>query len=394
MTPRPVFISSRTGTVTTMASIVNRPEHVGSFLRPASIHAARKRVHDATTEDEVRQANEALRTAEDEAIAVLVQKQEDAGLRGISDGEFRREYFHLDFLKRLGGVSVEENRVTEGVPPRITVTGTLAHTTPVQLADFLFVQSKLVREGSCVKVAIPSPTMVHFRGGRAGVDIASYPDMDVFFEDLARVWRAEITALAQAGCKYLQLDDTNLAYLCSEEMRAAAAARGEDVQTLPRQYAALINDALRDRPADMTVAIHLCRGNFRSQHFASGGYEPVAEVLLKDLNVDVYLLEYDDARSGGFEPLRHLPVGPDAGGKTKTVVLGLISSKTGVLEDKSAVVGRIREAAAYAPLAQLSVGPQCGFASTVHGNELTEEQQWAKIRLCHEVVEEVWGKQQ
>ncbi|SGY34626.1 BQ5605_C002g01661 [Microbotryum silenes-dioicae] len=370
--------------VVTKNPIINRTEHVGSFLRPKEIHKARQ----AHLEGKITDAE--LRKVEDDAIRTVVQQQEKAGLKGISDGEFRREYFHLDFLKHLGGVTVTQNKLVEGkaeaAPPQLTVTGKLAHTGPIQVADYQFVKSCLSAEGTEVKVAIPSPTMVHFRGGRAAIDINSYPNIEDFFEDLAAVYRAEIDALYKAGARYIQLDDTNLAYLCSDEMRKAAEERGEDVRQLPSNYAKLINAALKDKPEDMTVAIHLCRGNFRSRSFASGGYEPVAEVLLKDLNVDQYLLEYDDSRSGGFEPLRHLPKGH------KTVTLGLISTKTGKLEDKKEVIARIREAAQYAPLEQLSVGCQCGFASTVHGNELTQEEQWAKIQLCQEVVEEVWGK--
>jgi 5-methyltetrahydropteroyltriglutamate--homocysteine methyltransferase len=232
-----------------------------------------------------------------------------------------------------------------------------------------------------------------------------------FYADLAKAYQQEIAALAEAGCKHIQLDDTNLAYLCSQEMRDAATERGEDVNELPRQYVKLINEALRMKPADMTASVHLCRGNFRSRHFASGGYEPVAEILFGELEVDNFLLEWDDERSGGLEPLRFLP----KDGK-KRVVLGLVSTKTGKLEDKSKIIERIREAAKYAPLEQLGMGPQCGyvhdilsiclelrltlclpydysFASTHHGNELTEEEQWKKVQFCNEIVEEVWGKQ-
>ncbi|KAK4705062.1 5-methyltetrahydropteroyltriglutamate--homocysteine methyltransferase, partial [Phenoliferia sp. Uapishka_3] len=357
----------------------------GSFLRPKEIHEARE----ANVKGKMSDAE--LRKVEDVHIKQVVQEQEAAGLKGVSDGEFRREYFHLDFLKHVGGVTVTKNKLVgekaEAAPPQLTVTSKLEHIAPIQVEDYLYVKSCLTAPDSVVKVAIPSPTMVHFRGGRAAIDISTYANLDLFFEDLAEVYRAEIAALAAAGCTFIQLDDTNLAYLCSEEMRAGAVERGEDIQALPRQYAALINASLRDKPANMTVAIHLCRGNFRSRSFSSGGYEPVAEVLLKELDVDMYLLEYDDSRSGGFEPLRHLPKGH------KVVTLGLVSTKTGVLENKADVIARIREAAKFAPLEQLSVGPQCGFASTVHGNELTKEEQWAKIKLCQEIVEEVWGKQ-
>jgi len=369
--------------VTTTSPILNNPEHVGSFLRPHAIHLARKQFFEGLTSADV------LRGVEDIAIRKLVAQQEKAGLRGISDGEFRREYFHLDFLKHVGGVTVTKNNLVgdkaEAVPPQLTVTGKLQWEAPIQVEDYKFVKSCLTSPHSEVKVAIPSPTMAHFRGGRAAIDIQNYPDMEQFWVDLAEVYRKEIAALYEAGCRYIQLDDTNLAYLCSEEMRQGAVSRGEDIQQLPRQYAQLINEAIATKPADMTVAIHLCRGNFRSRHFAAGGYEPVAEVLFKELNIDQFLLEFDDERSGGFEPLRFLPKG-------KHVTLGLISTKTGKLEDKQKVIERIREAAKYAPLEQLGIGPQCGFASTVHGNDLTEEEQWAKIQLCMEIAHEVWGK--
>jgi 5-methyltetrahydropteroyltriglutamate--homocysteine methyltransferase len=226
--------------------------------------------------------------------------------------------------------------------------------------------------------------MVHFRGGRKAIDIEAYPDMDEFFEDLAQVYRDEINALYKAGCRYIQLDDTNLAYLCDPKMRQGAIERGDDPDDLPRTYAALINDVIDNRPEDLTVGVHLCRGNFRSTWFAQGGYEPVAEVLFNDLNVDAYFLEYDDERSGDFSPLRFVP-------KNKTVVLGVVTSKRGDLEDKDFVIKRIKEAAKYMPLENMCLSPQCGFSSTVHGNELTHEAQWAKLKMIVNVAREVWG---
>jgi len=226
--------------------------------------------------------------------------------------------------------------------------------------------------------------MVHFRGGRKAIDIESYPDMDEFFEDLAQCYRDEINALYQAGCRYIQLDDTNLAYLCDPKMRAGAVERGDDPNELPRTYAALINAVIDNRPADLTVGIHLCRGNFRSTWFAEGGYEPVAEVLFNDLNVDAYFLEYDDERSGDFSPLRFVP-------DNKTVVLGLVTSKVPDLESKQDLIQRVKDAAKYMPVENMCLSPQCGFSSTVHGNELTEDDQWAKLELVINTAREIWG---
>ncbi|KAJ7066570.1 hypothetical protein C8F01DRAFT_1123718 [Mycena amicta] len=363
----------------------NRADHVGSFLRPPLILQSRRAFKDEKTIDAA-----ALRKVEDEQIAELVQQERAVGIKSISDGEFRREYFHLDFIEHLEGIKITTNTLTgeknDATVPTISVVGKLKHVKPIQLADFQFLQARLdPSRKEIVKVAIPSPTMVHFRGGRSSIDLAAYPNLDEFFEDLAAAYRAEIKILADAGCKYLQLDDTNLAYLCDLKMREAAAGRGEDLNTLPRQYAQLINSALRDRPAGMTVGIHLCRGNFRSRHFAEGGYEPIAQVLFEMLDVDVYFLEFDTERSGTFEPLRFLPKGE------KVVVLGLVSSKVPQLEDKDFIKARIAEAAKFAPLEQLALSPQCGFSSTVHGNEITIADQWAKMKLVHEIAADVWG---
>ncbi|KAF7308822.1 Meth-synt-2 domain-containing protein [Mycena kentingensis (nom. inval.)] len=336
----------------------------------------------------------------------LVEQERAVGIKSISDGEFRREYFHLDFIEHLEGIKISKNTLTgekaEATVPTISVAGKLKHVKPIQLADFEYLQARIdPSKNEIVKVAIPSPTMVHFRGGRSSIDLAAYPNLDEFFEDLGAAYRAEIKILADAGCKFLQLDDTNLAYLCDLKMREAAAGRGEDLNTLPRQYAELINSALRDRPAGMTVGqynfplkliacpiykgIHLCRGNFRSRHFAEGGYEPIAQVLFELLDVDVYFLEFDTERAGTFEPLRFLPKGE------KVVVLGLVSSKVPQLEDKEFIKARIAEAAKFAPLEQLALSPQCGFSSTVHGNEITIADQWAKMKLVHEIAADVWG---
>lgn len=360
-----------------------RADHVGSLLRPAAVLDARRR-HDLGEIDAAER-----RAVEDEAIAAMIPKLEATGIRSITDGEYRRAFFHLDFLQELAGVTVSgsiasssDSEETVGMaPPRISVTGRLAHQHDIQVDDYRFVAG---RTDATPKVAIPSPTMVHFRGGRAGIDIESYPDLDDFFEDLAACYRAEIAALYAAGCRYIQLDDTNLAYLCDPQMRQGAIDRGDDPDELPRTYAALINDALADRPDDLTVGVHLCRGNFRSTYFASGGYEPVAEVLFNELDVDAYFLEYDDERSGGFAPLRFVP-------SDKTVVLGLVTSKHPELEAPDELLARIDDAAAYVDADQLCLSPQCGFSSTLHGNLITEDDQWAKLRLVVDTAARAWG---
>jgi 5-methyltetrahydropteroyltriglutamate--homocysteine methyltransferase len=362
-----------------------RADHVGSFLRPPELVQARAR-HRAGEIDAA-----ALRAVEDAAIRDVVAMQEALGFQGVTDGEFRRTYFHTDFLLQLdgveeaGGTQVSFHRhggeTLDYAPPVMRITGRVAHAHPIQRADFDYLASVATRTP---KVTIPSPTMLHFRGGRDAIDEAAYPDLDAFYDDLAAAYRAEIASLAKAGCRYLQLDDTNLAYLCDDQQRANARARGLDPDALPRLYARIINDSIRDRPADMTVCVHLCRGNFRSSWAAEGGYEPVAEVLLNELAVDGYFLEYDDPRSGDFAPLRHLPAG-------KTVVLGLVTTKLGDLESADAIRRRIDEAARHAPLEQLALSPQCGFSSTVHGNDVSFAQQRAKLELVQAVARQVWG---
>ena len=368
---------------------IYRADHVGSLLRPKSLLKARARAASGEL------SAEELRKLEDGAIAEVVKKQLDCGLRSITDGEFRRAYFHLDFLKHLEGIEekgqVGKIRHTDGFsPPTLAVTGKLGHPEAIQVRDFQFLKQAIKQSGATAtaKVCMPSPTMVHFRGGRASIDISAYPDLELFFDDLARVYQEELKSLYDAGCRFVQLDDTNLAYLCDPDMRKAAEQdRHEDLSVLPRKYAELINKAIEKRPADMKIAIHLCRGNYRSKWFASGGYEPVAEILFKELNVDAYFLEYDDARSGDFKPLRHLS-------EHEVVVLGLMSSKKNTLDDKAHIIRRLKEAAEIAPrgLDQLCVSHQCGFSSTAEGNELSEEEQWAKVRLAVEIAREVWGQ--
>lgn len=360
-----------------------RADQVGSLLRPKPLLEAR---HQAET-GKISKAQ--LRQIEDEHIAHVVKQQEAIGLQGITDGEFRRAFFHLDFLEQLSGVTVAGSIAASSdaaekvhfTPPKLSVTGKLRHVKNIQVDDFNYLHAQVSRTP---KVTIPSPTMVHFRGGRAAIDIESYPDLDQFFADLAQCYRDEIAALYAAGCRYIQMDDTNLAYLCDPKMRAGAIERGDDPNQLPRTYAELINAAIEKRPQDLTVCVHLCRGNFRSTWFAEGSYEPVAEVLFNELKVDGYFLEYDDERSGDFAPLRFVP-------KNKTVVLGLISTKVPQLEEPAMLIKRITEASTYVPLENLCLSPQCGFSSTVHGNEITEEDQWRKLALVVNTAQQVWG---
>jgi len=360
-----------------------RAEQVGSLLRPPAVHEARaRRAAGAISPAE-------LRAVEDAAIADAVAKVESIGMRGVTDGEFRRAWFHLDFLQQLDGVAVSGNIAASSdaastvhmTPPKLSVVGPLRHARDIQVDDFRYLAAVTTQTP---KVSIPSPTMVHFRGGRAAIDIDAYPDLDIFFDDQAACYRAELDALYAAGCRYVQLDDTNLAYLCDPMMRAGAVERGDDPDTLPHAYAELINAAVAGRPDDLVVGIHLCRGNYRSTWFAQGGYEPVAEVLFTELDVDAYFLEYDDERSGDFSPLRH--VGPD-----KTVVLGLVTSKRPELEPFDMLARRVDEAARYVPMDQLCLSPQCGFASTVEGNALTEDQQWAKLADVVETASRIWS---
>jgi 5-methyltetrahydropteroyltriglutamate--homocysteine methyltransferase len=362
-----------------------RADHVGSFLRPKYLLDAREQ----KARGEI--TAEQLRLVEDRAIAEIVKFQQDVGLQAITDGEFRRTYFHIDFLDQLGGVKTDipvtvrkPDGTEELAPPTIRVVDKVKHIRPVQLADFNYLKSQ-VAAGHTPKVTIPSPTMLHFRGGRAGISKAAYPELEPdFYDDVARAYGDELKSLAAAGCTYVQMDDTNLAYLCDERMREAARARGDDPNELPHRYAQFINKVVAHKPAGMTLGIHLCRGNFKSTHAAAGNYEPVAEALLAEMNLDAFFLEYDDDRSGDFRPLRFLPKG-------KIVVLGLVTTKFGEMESKDTLKRRIDEAARYAPLDQLCLSPQCGFSSTVHGNNIAVEAQRAKLRLVVETAQEVWG---
>jgi len=362
-----------------------RADQVGSFLRPKYLLDAREQF----AKGEINAGQ--LRSVEDRAITEIVKFQEDIGLKSITDGEFRRTFFHVDFLQQLGGVNADSPYAVEKSdgtlqlsPPKITVVDKVRHVKDIQRADFEYLKSQL-SPGSTAKVCIPSPTMLHFRGGRGGISAEHYPELDPdFYQDVADAYGQELKSLAEAGCTYVQLDDTNLAYLCDEKMREAARQRGDDPDELPHRYAHFINRVVAQRPAGMTLGIHLCRGNFKSTFAAEGNYEPVAEALLAEMDVDAYFLEYDDERSGDFRPLRFLP-------KNKLAVLGLVTTKVGTMESKDDLKRRIDEASQYAPLEQLALSPQCGFSSTVHGNNIAVEDQRNKLRLVLEVAQDVWG---
>jgi len=363
-----------------------RADHVGSYLRPERLKAAREKFFAKAL------SADALRAIEDECIREVARSQENVGLKGITDGEFRRTYFHVDFLERLDGVETHYGeflakfRKDDGSevgfkPPTMHVEGKIRHAKPIQGPDFDFLKEVVTKTP---KVCIPAPSMLHFRGGRDAISKTVYPDMDMFYDDLTAAYREEIADLASRGCRYLQLDDTNLAYLCDPKIRETTRARGDDPDALTRLYCRLVNDSIRDRPKDMTISVHLCRGNFKSAWVAQGGYEPVAEILLNEMKIDGFFLEYDDERSGDFAPLRFTPKG-------KTIVLGLMSSKHAAVEGKDEVKRRIEEASHYVSLEQCALSHQCGFSSTAHGNDLTEADQWKKLARCVEIAREVWG---
>lgn len=364
-----------------------RADHVGSLLRTPELQKAREQYKTGAIK------HEELAVAEDESINQIVKIQEDAGLTGITDGEQRRTFFHVDFLDKIEGVSVSiasyeikfkgGNKEISQAPPILSVTGKLQRSQGLATGDFKYLKSQL-SSGHIPKICIPSPSMLHFRGGRSSIDATAYPDLDDFFADLAAIYREEIAELYELGCRYLQLDDTNLAYLCDPDHRERVKALGEDPGTLPGLYARLITECVKERPDDMTVGIHLCRGNYRSAWAAEGGYEPVAEVLFNETGVDVFFLEYDDARSGDFSPLRFVP-------KEKCVVLGLVSTKLPELESKDSLKKRIEEAAEFIDLDRCCLSPQCGFSSTYQGNNLTFDEQSAKLKLVVEVASEVWS---
>jgi len=358
-----------------------RADHVGSLLRPPELREARAR----RGRGEI--GAEELKAIEDRAIREVIARQESVGLRGVTDGEYRREYWHFDFLAGLEGV--ESYQAAQGIAFKggttkaigLRVTRKIAFSGHPMVEHFRFLRT---HTRATPKMTIPSPSVLHFRGGRKAVPESIYPDMDGFYQDLGKAYNQVVGAFADAGCRYLQLDETNLAYLCDPEQRQILKDRGDDPDQLPAIYARMINAAISGRSVDMTITMHLCRGNFRSMWIAQGGYEPVAELLFNRIDVNGYFMEYDTERAGSFEPLRFVPKG-------KTVVLGLVTSKTGKLESKDYLKRRLDEAAKYLDLEQLCLSPQCGFASTEEGNVLDADEQWAKLALIVETAAEVWG---
>src|SRR2546427_1132987 len=362
-----------------------RADHVGSLLRPPSLKALRikKESGQATAQE--------LAAAEDAGIRDVVKLQEDAGLQGITDGELRRKSWHMDFLTQLGGLASAGKAlpVTFRGPtgevfftrPDLAITSRITRPRPIFVAPFSFLKSAVSRTA---KLTMPSPCMLYTQVGRENIDRTVYPDLDAFVDDTAAAYRAEIADLYAAGCRYLQLDDVSLAYLCDDDMRAQSRAMGEDPDAVLRLSVTLIRATLRDKPRDLTVCTHLCRGNFRSSWRAQGGYGRIAETIFNELPYDGFFLEFDDARSGDFAPLRFVP-------KHVRVVLGLVTTKVGTLERKDDLKRRLDEAAKYVPIEQVCLSPQCGFSSTVEGNEITVDHQKAKLSLCVELAREVWG---
>ncbi|HZC58017.1 MAG TPA: 5-methyltetrahydropteroyltriglutamate--homocysteine S-methyltransferase [Xanthobacteraceae bacterium] len=359
-----------------------RADHVGSLLRPAALKEARAKLTDgAITPAE-------LKAIENREIEQAIRKQEGVGLKLATDGEFRRSWWHFDFFRGLDGVtsySTEGGIKFHGVQTKaegVKVTGKIGFSGHPMLEHFKFLKS---HTRVTPKMTIPAPSTFHFRQGRASISAEVYPDLDVFFDDVAKAWRGAIRAFYDAGCRYLQLDDTAWAMVCDPNERVQSRSRGDDPDALPQRYARLTNMALDGKPADMAITMHSCRGNFRSTFIASGGYEFVAEQLLSHTNLNGYFLEYDTERAGSFEPLRFFPKGQ------KELVLGLVTSKSGKLEKKDDIKRRIEEATKYVALDQLCLSPQCGFASTEEGNVLAEDEQWAKLRMIVEIADEVWG---
>ena len=375
-------LSQNTKTIMPRTKPPFRADHVGSLLRPPALKEARAR----RERGEI--SPEELKAVEDREIEKVIRKQEEVGLRSVTDGEFRRAFWNYDFLGELDGVEAylgERKIKFQGPQPKpmmLRVIGKLGGYRAHPMIDhFKFVAA---HAKATPKMTIPSPSSLHFRYGRDAVPTKIYPEMDDFYRDLGEGYRKAVRAFSDAGCRYLQLDEVNFTYLCDPKLRAFVANRGEDPETLPHVYARMINAALSDVAPDVTKAMHLCRGNFQSTFVASGGYEPVAEILFNEINIDAYFMEYDSDRAGGFAPLRFVPKG-------KMVVLGLVTSKSGTLESKDELKRRIDQAARFIDLDQLCLSPQCGFASTEEGNILAEDEQWAKLRRIVEVADEVWG---
>ncbi|SRR5579871_1659102 len=362
-----------------------RADHVGSLLRPAALHEARARAEQGAI------SAAQLREVEDRCIRDAVKLQEAVGLRGVTDGEFRRAFWHVDFMTGFEGIVPThsdyavtfkgEHGETASTHSMLAVRGKIRRTRPVMVDHFSYLRSVT---GQTAKFCIPSPTYLHMRGGRKVVSESAYPDMEEFWSDIVQAYRAEIADLAAAGCTYLQLDDVSISYLCDADIRAQISRDGEDASRLPAKYAGVINAILAGRPPGLAVTMHTCRGNFQSMWMASGGYEAVAEAVFGQTGVDGFFLEYDTERAGGFEALRFVPPG-------RKVVLGLISSKRAELESKDELKRRIDAAARHIPLEQLCLSPQCGFASTHHGNRITQDIQKRKLELAVETAQEVWG---
>ncbi|MGZ6723900.1 MAG: 5-methyltetrahydropteroyltriglutamate--homocysteine S-methyltransferase [Solirubrobacteraceae bacterium] len=363
-----------------------RADHVGSLLRPPELLQAREDFKEGRID-----ADE-LRGIEDEAIRDVVRKQEEVGLQSATDGEFRRASWHMDFIYQLGGINHAADNITvqfrnaegtiEFTPAALHVEDRVALREPIFADAFRFVQECVTT--ATPKLTIPSPSMVHYRGGAAAIDPEVYPDRDEFWSDLTAAYGEQVRRVAELGCTYLQFDDTSLAYLNDPQQRAMIAERGEDAEHRHEQYIRHINEALAARPDGLSVTTHMCRGNFRSSWVAEGGYDFVAEALFGGLEVDGFFLEYDDARSGGFEPLRFVPDG-------KVVVLGLVTTKRGELEQRDELLRRLYEASKWVDINQVCLSPQCGFSSTVEGNVLSYDEEVAKLRLIVETAEEVWG---
>jgi len=356
-----------------------RADQVGSLLRPKELADARAKFKKSEL------SASGLRDVEDRCIREAIAKQEAIGLQAVTDGEMRRGWWHLDFLTQLDGVTAVANPGpkfggTEEQPPIPSVTGKLGCSRPIFVDAFDFLRRNTK---NAAKLTIPSPAMLHLRGGRSSISMQVYPDLAQFWTDTAAAYRKAIRQLADAGCTYLQLDDVSFSYLCDPKIRDSCRRNGDDPARLPRTYADAVSAALQDRPAGMTVTMHTCRGNFKSSWVASGGYEPVAEAMFSSA-VDGFFMEFDSERAGGFEPLRYLP-------KDKKVVLGLVTTKVGELETRDSLVKRIREAERFVPLENLCLSPQCGFSSTHHGNALSIDEQWRKLERVVEVAREVWG---
>jgi 5-methyltetrahydropteroyltriglutamate--homocysteine methyltransferase len=365
-----------------MPTLPHRADHVGSLLRPARLAATRQRWREGDA------SPDELRTVEDESITELVAQQERVGLHAVTDGEFRRDWWHLDFLAGFAGIGMQERERPasfQGLdvsPPMPVIVDEVRHTAPIFVDAFSYLAEQTSRTP---KLTIPGPAMANQLGGPAAIDRDVYPDLDDFWSDLVDAYREEVAQLYAAGCRYLQLDDVSFAYLCDPAYREKMAERGEPADALVVRYRDAMNAVIAGRPDDLLITTHMCRGNFRSKWVASGGYAPVAEAVFGGLDVDAFFLEFDSDRAGGFEPLAHVPEG-------KIAVLGLVTSKTPELEVADMIVARLHEAAKILPMEQLAISPQCGFSSTHHGNDLTPDDQWAKLELCVQIAERCWGE--